>query len=389
MTEQPADIICFAKDWNEPATSVNHVMQELSRRHRVLWINSIAMRNANLGSASDWKKIFRKLRSLFRGTIYISDNLRALTPIVIPLPGKRWAQRINRWLLWTVVRRAARTWGLRHPQLWIFQPNAVEYLGSFDESAVIYYCVDDFSGFSYLKAEFIAQKDRELTARADIIFVTARKLLADKQALNPHVHLIPHGVNQAAFAAALSDNLSVAPELVGLPRPIIGFYGNLYDWVDQDLLAALAKARSGWSFVIIGKIMSDVTTLQQCPNIRLLGPRPYSDLPAYCKGFDVGIIPYKTADPRMQSVNPLKLREYLAAGLPVVSVDLPEVRGVSDDVRIAHNTEEFIRQIEFAVARNSTADRQRRSRAMLEETWTARVETIERHLADLAEVDHV
>ena len=78
------DIICFAKDWNEPATSVNHVMTELAQRHRVLWINSIGMRSAKLTSAGDWKKIFRKLRGLFRGIQRPHDNIRVVTPVVIP-----------------------------------------------------------------------------------------------------------------------------------------------------------------------------------------------------------------------------------------------------------------------------------------------------------------
>ncbi|MEI8314496.1 MAG: glycosyltransferase [Verrucomicrobiota bacterium] len=397
----PADIIAFCKDWTEPATSVNHVMAELAKRHRVLWINSMAMRNANLASAHDLKKIFRKFHSWFRGTQIVHEHLRTVTPVSIPLPKYRLVQRLNQFLVRVCIRRAAKQWGFTSPQLWIFPPNSVDFIGAFGESLVVYYCVDDWSGFSYLNAGFMVAKEKELLAKAAVVFVTARKLLADKQAFHPRVHLIPHGVNFDMFAKALSPELpipadlqvirakSLASKVSGLQSPTIGFYGNLYDWVDQDLIARIAAQRPHWSVVLIGKIMSDITTLQQCPNIHILGPRPYADLPAYCKGFDVGLIPYKTADPRMQSVNPLKLREYLAAGLPVVSVDLPEVRGASDDVFIAQNVPDFILQIETALTRNSAADRQRRSHTMLTETWTARVATIEHQLADLPEVVRV
>lgn len=381
----PADIICFAKDWNEPATSVNHVMAELAQRHRVLWINSIGMRRAKLSSTGDWNKIFRKLRDLFRGIQRPQENIRVVTPLVIPLPDRPWAQRCNRALVRWVVRRVAREWGLRRPQLWIFQPNAMDYIGSFDESLVVYYCVDDFAGFTYLNADFIRDKDAELTRRADIVFVTARKLLSDKFTANKRVYLIPHGVNHARFAAAHP----VPADIAGLPRPVIGFYGNLYDWVDQQLIADIAAARPSWSFVLIGKIMSDIATLQRFPNIHLLGSRPFADLPAYCKGFDAGLIPYRTADPRMQSVNPLKLREYLAAGLAVVSVDLPEIRGVSEGIRLAHTATEFIEQIEAALAGDSIIARQQRSLAMRTETWAARVEIIERLLSDMPEASRV
>lgn len=373
----PADIICFAKDWSEPATSVNHVMTELARRHRVLWINSIGMRSAKLTSAGDWKKIFRKLRSLFRGIQRPHENIRVVTPIVIPL-ARPLIQRFNRTLLRWAVRRAARQWGLSRPQLWIFQPNAVDYIGDFDESRVVYYCVDDFAGFTYLNADFIRRKDAELTQRADIVFVTAKKLLHDKAGQNKRVHLIPHGVNHALFAG----QTEIPADIAGLARPRIGFYGNLYDWVDQDLLAAIARARPAWTFILIGKIMSDVSALQ-LPNIHLLGARPYEQLPAYCRAFDVGLIPYKTSDPRMQSVNPLKLREYLAAGIPAISVDLPEVRAVGGDVRLAGTADEFIAQIEAVLAEDSPAHRRQRSDSMLAETWAGRVQEIERLLANV------
>lgn len=358
-----ADIIAFCKDWNEPKTSNNHIVEELAKRHRVLWVNSIATRAPNLGSANDLKKIVRKIRSWFAGIQIIHDRLRVLTPVVVPFPRSRLAQRFNRWLTGALVRRAARRWGFSQPQLWIFPPNAVDYVGEFGESKVIYYCVDEWSQFTHLNADFILAKERELLAKADAVFVVSRKLLAK----HPGAHLIPHGVNFDLFA----NETRVAADLPA--PPVIGFYGNLYDWVDQDLLAGIATLRPQWSIVLIGKIMTDVSRLN-LPNIHLLGPRRYEDLPAYCRGFAVGLIPYKLSDPRMQSVNPLKLREYLAAGVPVVSVDIPEVRGWP--IRLAKTTEEFVAQIEQALG--DKTDHRDRVRG---ESWTARVAEIERILA--------
>jgi len=357
------DIIAFCKDWNEPKTSNNHVMEELAKHHRVLWVNSIATRAPNLGSANDLKKMVRKIRSWFAGIQIVHDRLRVLTPVVLPFPRSRLAQRFNRWLTSALVRRAARRWGFRQPQLWIFPPNAVDYVSQFNESKVIYYCVDEWSQFTHLNADFILQKERELLEKADAVFVVSKKLLSK----HPDAHLIPHGVNFDLFAAPGP----VAPDLP--PKPVIGFFGNLYDWVDQDLIAGIAEKKPQWSFVLIGKIMTDISKLQ-LPNIHILGPRPYEDLPAYCRGFDVGIIPYKLSDPRMQSVNPLKLREYLAAGLPVVSVDIPEVRALP--VRLAATPAEFVAKIEEAL--HDKTDYRETVRA---ESWTARVAEIERILA--------
>ena len=386
------DIIAFSKDWNEPKTSNNHVLEELAKHHRVLWVNSIATRNPNFASANDLKKIVRKIRSWFQGVQIIHDSLRVLTPVVLPFPRFPLAQCFNRWLTGTMVRRTAHRWGFRNPQLWIFPPNAVDYIGQFNESKVIYYCVDEWSQFTHLNAAFILAKERELLAKADTVFVVSQKLFDAKRPFNPNTHLIPHGVNLDLFATALSRDLPIPVDLQSIrtplstlnsplsTHPIIGFYGNLYDWVDQSILAGIANARPHWSIVLIGKIMTDIATLQACPNIHILGPRPYDKLPAYCRGFDVGLIPYKTTDPRMQSVNPLKLREYLAAGLPVVSVDLPEVRPLANQIRLVNTSGEFVTQIEQALQQNSPADKLRRRDSVRSDSWTARVATIEQIL---------
>jgi glycosyltransferase involved in cell wall biosynthesis len=142
------------------------------------------------------------------------------------------------------------------------------------------------------------------------------------------------------------------------------------------------------SFVLVGKIMTDVATLRRAPNVHLLGNRPHADLPRYCRAFDVGIIPYRLGDPRMQSVNPLKLREYLASGLPVVTVDLPEARQVDADAVVAAGAEEFVAAIE-QVTRADKSDRRRaRSDRMRSESWETRVAGIERVLQEASTGAH-
>ena len=384
-----ADIICFAKDWNEPKTSNNHVMEELAKRHRVLWVNSVATRTPNLASGNDLKKIGRKLREWFRGAIIIHDRLHVFTPISLPLPRSRLIQTLNRWLVCFSVRRVARHWGFQAPQFWTFLPNVGDLVGRLGESQVIYYCTDEWTGFTHLNPEYIRQKELELLQKADVVFVTSQKLYDSKCPHNAKTKLMPHGVNRALFAQALLPGLAIPSELAAirqtnLKAPIIGFYGNLYDWVDQELLAAIARARPAWSIVLIGKLMTDVTALHACPNIHLLGSRPYEELPAYCKGFAAGLIPYKTTDQRMLTVNPLKLREYLAAGLPVVSIEMPEVRSLLSaawltptDVSIATSPGEFIQRIENTIAADSPLERERRSNLMKSESWAARVAQME------------
>jgi len=108
------------------------------------------------------------------------------------------------------------------------------------------------------------------------------------------------------------------------------------------------------------------------PNVHLLGQQPYSALPAYCRGFDVGVIPFRMNELTLR-VNPLKLREYLAAGLPVVSTPLPEVVRYNGVVHIAVNRDGFLREIESALGERTSETDRGRVEAMRSESWEARV----------------
>src|SRR5207253_7113681 len=158
----------------------------------------------------------------------------------------------------------------------------------------------------------------------------------------------------------------------GLARPVIGFFGLLAEWIDLELLAAIARRRPHWTLLLLGKATVDTGTLRALPNVRLLGQKPYEALPAYCRAFDVGLIPFRIDELTVRA-NPLKLREYLAAGLPVVSTDLPEVARYDGLVRMADGVEAFTAAIADALRERSAGMAQRRVNAMMDERWEARV----------------
>src|SRR5262249_58655080 len=119
----------------------------------------------------------------------------------------------------------------------------------------------------------------------------------------------------------------VPEELAKLPKPVLGFFGLVAQWVDLAAIEACARAFANGSVVILGKVAPDVdpTSLRSLPNVHFLGRKPYAQLPAYCRGFDVALMPFKLNELTLNA-NPLKVREYLAAGLPGVSTDIPQVR---------------------------------------------------------------
>jgi glycosyltransferase involved in cell wall biosynthesis len=368
-------IICFAKEWSEDPTSNNHVMLLLAQENKVLWLNSIAMRRPTFTSGRDLGKVWHKLKSFFRGAEHPAPNLWVVTPIVLPFPHSKFAIAINRFILYVIIGHYRRKLGLNEFQLWTFLPNAVEYIGKLGESLVVYYCIDEWSTFTYLDGQKMSAMERLLMQQADVCFMTAHSLLESKKYLNPNTFLASHGVDFAHFAKALAPATVTPPEIATLPHPIIGFFGLIHEWIDLDLLAKIASTHPDWSIVLIGKSVVDTSALKSLPNIHLLGRRPYEALPSYCRAFDVGIIPFEVNE-LTRNVNPIKLREYLSAGLPVVSTDLPEVKFYSDRAYVAHGHDEFIGKVEQAIREDSTEARRRRSDSMRGETWEARVSAV-------------
>jgi glycosyltransferase involved in cell wall biosynthesis len=372
-------IIAFAKDWHEDPTSNHHVLRELARTRRVLWLNSIATRKPQLGSARDLGKIRRKLVEFARGAVNVENDLWVATPLALPLPHSAAARAINRQILRATIRMLRMRLGIGKFQLWTFLPNVADYVGTLGEQAAVYYCVDEWSLFGYLDKEQTAAAERALLGKVDAVFAINSALAEAKRAVNPHTFESPHGVDHALFARALGD-LAVPEDLARIPGPRLGFYGTLRDWVDFELLAHVARARPQWSIVLIGQKLTDIGPIAGLPNVHLLGQKRHDDLPAYCKGFDVGMIPYRI-DERMRFVNPLKLREYLSAGLPVVSTPVPEVSRYP--VHVASDGPGFVAAIERALGESDA--RAGRSALMEQETWQARVAQVTRTVESLLE----
>ena len=377
-------VVAFAKDWNEDPTSNHHVLRELARSRRVLWLNSVATRTPNLSSGRDLRRIVRKLADFSRGPINVENDLWVFTPVVLPLPHSAAARRVNRHVLGATIRWLRRKLNISTFQLWTFLPNVADYIGSFGESLTVYYCVDEWSMFSYIDRQRMEAAERQLLERVDCVFAVTHALADLKRQVNPNSHVSPHGVDHALFSQALSATTAVPSDIAGLPRPVIGFYGTLQDWVDLGLVAHLALSHPNWSIVLLGQVMVDVKPVAQLPNVHLPGRRDHHELPAYCKGFDVGIIPYRI-DERMPFVNPVKLREYLSAGLPVVSTAVPEVCRYQQWCSIADDHAAFGLAVEQALAEDSPERRQERSRSMESETWRERVAQVARLVDETAE----
>lgn len=366
------NIICFAKDWNEDPTSCNHVLLELAKHNRVLWVNSISTRSPNLASGRDLGKILRRVLSFLRGAKQVAPQMWLFSPIVLPFHHRQWAIRLNRHILRFTLGLLRRQLGMQNFQLWTFVPTSSEYVGRLGEELIVYYCTDEWTGFSSVDGKKIGEMVKSLATRADIVFATSRLLVEKLGKFNPNTYLASHGVKYGMFAEALAASTAIPSDLKALPRPILGFYGLIEEWLDLDLIGYLAGRNPDWSIVLIGKVCVDTSLLKRFPNVHLLGRKPHSELPAYCKGLDVALIPHKVND-LTRHMNPIKLREYMSAGLQIVSTDLPEMRGYPDHCIVAENYPAFEDGVRTALRNDSIGTRRLRSEAMRDQTWDRKV----------------
>jgi len=385
VVSSPAPIIAFAKDWHEDPTSNHHVLRELAKTRRVLWLNSLATRTPDLSSGRDLGKIKRKLGEFAKGPVNVERDLWVFSPLVLPLPHSAVARTINRQVLRATIRGLRLRLGIDRFHLWTFLPNTAHYVGTLGEELAVYYCVDEWSMFSYLDRGATVAAEQLLLERVDVTFAINHALADVKRERCPSTFVSPHGVDHDLFASALDERTPIPADLAVLPGPRIGFYGTLRDWVDFELIAAVARMRPAWSFALLGQQLGDLSAIRGIPNVHLLGQKRHDELPAYCKGFDVGIIPYKI-DERMTFVNPLKMREYLSAGLPVVSTAVPEVKRYPELCRIASTPEAFVGAIEDALAESGPAARAARSAQMRAETWAARVANVASTIDQIGEL---
>ncbi len=266
------------------------------------------------------------------------------------------------------------------PIVWTFLPTplAHEIIGSVDPALTVYYCIDDLASSSVDARRIVASEER-LFREADLVFVTSEKLRQRAARSSNRVHLFPFGVNLESFRTVRASAASLPDNLAALPRPVAGYVGGLHQWLDQDLLAEVARRLPDVTFALVGPAQVDVSKLERVPNVRLFGQRAHADVPRYVRGFDVGLVPYLLAE-YTANVYPTKLNEYLAMGTPVVATDLAEIRRFNAEhgptVRVAADAEAYAAAIRESLKPSTTAEIDRRIEVAESNGWEQRLRTM-------------
>lgn len=370
-------IVCIASSWDYDPTSKHHLMRILSRENQILWVNYHGTRRPSMTRWDVRDSISASLR-IARGLCRISESISQFTPLVIPGATGAVLGRVHQRMLIDQIDRAVSVLdpGRQRPiQVWTFAPDVHFLRGALSEERFVYYCVDEYTRFQGFDSEAMTRLETKLLHCSDLVIATSKPLWEAKKELRPDAEFVPHGVDYDHFAAAWRESLAAPVDLQGIRRPIFGFFGLIQHWFDVELLAGVARLRPEYAFVLIGDCKIEPGKLK-LPNVHLLGRRDYSLLPAYSAAFSVGLLPF-VRNAMTHCINPIKLSEYLAAGLPVVSTSLPASRDFGGAVAIADTAEDFAAACDASL-RYTAADRQRISQTVQPHTWEDRVKTVSR-----------
>ncbi|MBU76096.1 MAG: glycosyltransferase [Pseudoalteromonadaceae bacterium] len=339
--------IVFGEDWQSHPSSTQHLFKQLAKQHQIIWINSIGMRKPTF-RLIDLKRVFNKLKSLFLSkrsspnakTTDHSHNLdlTAHTLAVLPWHDNLIVRLYNKWIF-----NKKGFIGDEPIVYWLSVPTAISLISPREQDKVIYYCGDDFSALAGVDHKMVAPFERELIKKADTIYVVSERL-ANKMPKSK-VKMLSHGVDLALFTTQTAK----ARELEQISKPMIGFYGSLNAWLDKALLLTLAKERPEYQLVLIGHLIEDFSELLKLDNVTHIKAVEHHRLASFSQHWQVSILPFVDNE-QIRSCDPLKLKEYIATGTPIVTTRFAAVNPYRETILIADTHQGFIDRIDYAVS---------------------------------------
>jgi len=370
-------VLCFGgEDWwyHNRGHCDMQFMRQFSKYGRVIYVNSIVMRKPNIGEGRMfWRRLQRKSRSIMRGLVRVGERFWVYSPLTAPVHHVSWARPLNERLLRTQLQHVIRRVGLRQPLVWVNCPAACDAALGLSRTVLVYQRTDRFEDFPGVDVEQIRRYDRKLKQHADLTFFASRTLFEQEKSQCRKAAYVDHGVDYERFANA-SKNPWIPQEMKGLRRPIAGFFGGIdAHTFDLSLMVDVIRTLPDVSFVFVGKSSIEPTHLARHSNVLMIGQRPFEQIPHYGKLFDVCLMPWKQ-NRWIEACNPIKLKEYLALGHPVVSTPFGELRRYSGTVFVAESSEDFAASILRAL--KEPVDLQRRREGVHKESWPVKCQAV-------------
>ena len=327
MAETPSPFLVFADDWGRHPSSCQHIIRRLLPRHPAVWVNTIGTRTPKLDRQT-LRRGYGKVRQWFRGANGGAAEappewLRVMNPRMWPWFSRPFDRRLNRALLTRQLGPMVRALP-EAPVAVTTLPVVADLMGRLPVRRWVYYCVDDFSQWPGLDGSILGRMEETVVRRADVLIAAGENLRGRLGALGRHdTRLLPHGVDLDFWQRQTCD--APPTQLNGLERPLVLFWGVIDRRMDASFLARLTATMDGGTLVLAGPEQGPDPELRRLPRTVYLGPLPFCQLPALAREAAVLVMPYADL-PVTRVMQPLKLKEYLATGLPVVARDLPANR---------------------------------------------------------------
>jgi glycosyltransferase involved in cell wall biosynthesis len=368
-------LLVFADDWGRHPSSCQHLVRHLLARHEVYWVNTIGTREPRLDMAtlrrgvekiSSWVQRARTARAL-------PDNLHVLNPRMWPWFSRGFDQALNRELLFRQLAPLVRS--LPVPPLAVTTlPIVSDLMGLLPVKRWVYYCVDDFSEWPGLAQAALRSTEERLIQKADALVAVSETL---QQKLARHgrpSHLLTHGIEPGFWE--VNGHARPLPQLEGLQRPLIVFWGVVDRRMDIAFVRQLATELEGGTIVLVGPQSDPDPALLQIPRVVHIPPLPFEWLPHLAATAAVLMMPYADL-PVTRAMQPLKLKEYLATGCPVVVRDLPANRAWADCLDLADTPAAFARLVRRRLAEGLPATQREARRRLAGETWAEKARRFE------------
>ena len=379
-TDKPQSLLVFSDDWGRHPSSCQHLIRQLLPEFPVLWVNTIGTRAPRL----DWntvKRVAEKLRQWRPATSQAQtenspsgdvrpSSLQVVNPRMWPWFRRSVDRRINAALL----ERQLKPLMERLPQpvtAITTLPITADLPGRLPVSRWLYYCVDDFAAWPGLDGDTLRRMDDDMIDRADDLVAVSEHLQQQIARRHREASLLTHGVSLDHWAPESRPLLRTAvPD-----GPVAVFWGVVDRRLDTAMLTALsetfAHAMPEAHILLAGPRQDPDPDILRLPNVVTTGPVPFDELPALAARADVLIMPYADL-PVTRAMQPLKMKEYLATGRPVVVSQLPAVAAWQDAMDVCSSPGQFVRSVQTAM-RDGLSDEHRAARQRLQqESWTSK-----------------
>jgi glycosyltransferase involved in cell wall biosynthesis len=376
LSEPAAPLLMFADDWGRHPSSCQHLIRQLRTSRDVVWVNTIGTRPPRLDMATflrGWEKARQWLRPAADIPGLTPSNPRVLNPRMWPWFSSGLDRRVNRRLLLRQLRPVVRA--LPAPPVVVTTlPIVADLIDALPVARWVYYCVDDFSLWPGLDGAALRRLEAKLLPRVDEVIAVSETLRDRLAGLTGRpIRLLTHGVDLDFWAGDCDESIA---GLTGVERPLVVFWGVTDRRMDVAFVRRLAADLTCGTIVLVGPIDSPDPSLLKLPRVLHLGPQPFHRLPALARAAKVLVMPYADL-PVTRAMQPLKLKEYLATGRPVVVRDLPSTREWSDALDLAVTPEAFSAAVRRRIDTDLPAG-QRAARARLaDESWAAKAEQFE------------